>query len=79
MLERTTERVVETPHPRLTGIILVGAALLGVAAVVWLFEPPAVTEAGLTWYRMAIIGYVLVLFGVSGYVAISIFDHRPQP
>lgn len=79
MLERTTERIVETPHPRLTGIILAGAVLLGVAAVVWLFEPPAVTEAGLTWYRAAIVGYVLVLFGVSGYVAITVFDRRPRP
>lgn len=79
MFERTTNRISKTPYPRLTTAIFVGIGLLILGAILWLFEPAVAIEAGLTWYRVAIAGYLLVLFGVSGYVAITVFDRRPEP
>lgn len=72
------ERIRRSAHPRLVSIIAVGAGMIAVAAllaVVGSVIDPAWSRYSLP---LAIVGYLLFMFGGSGYVATWVFERRPD-
>lgn len=78
VLEKVTTRIDRTAHPRLSVISLLGVVILLVGGVLWLTSSGGSTTTPL-WFQMVVTGYLFVLIGVSGIVAFSIFDRRPDP
>lgn len=72
------ERFRESAHPRLATIILVGVGMIASAAILALLG--SVTDLAWTRYSLplAVVGYLLFLFGGSGYVAMWVFERRPE-
>lgn len=72
------DRIRESAHPRLAIIIVVGVVIMAVAAILALMG--SVTELQSTRYSLpiAIVGYLLFMFGGSGYVSMWVFERRPE-
>ena len=64
-------------HPRLFGLSVVGTALLVAGAVLGLLAGGAGT--GRWAVRIGFLGFLLLVFGVAGYVAIGVFERQPGP
>lgn len=58
-------------HPRLFGLTAAGVALLALGG--------AVAVLGVDWWplRLAVLGAMLLVFGLAGYVAIGAFQRQP--
>ena len=64
-------------HPRLFGLTVVGALLLAAGALLGLLGGGAGT--GRWAVRLGFGGFVLLVFGVAGYVALGVFERQPGP
>lgn len=58
-------------HPRLFGLTTAGVALFALGA--------ATALLGVDWWplRLAVLGAMLLIFGLAGYVAIGAFQRQP--
>lgn len=72
------DRIRESAHPRLALIIAVGVGTIAVAAV--LAALGSATDLDVAQYSLplAVVGYLLFLFGGSGYLAMRVFERRPE-
>lgn len=72
------DRIRESAHPRLAIIIAVGVGTIAVAAILAVLG--SVTDLASTQYSLplAVVGYLLFMFGGSGYVAMRVFERRPE-
>lgn len=61
-------------HPRLAALVAAGVALLAVAAVAEV-GPWAL---GVTAFRVGVVGYLLVAFGLAGYAALGLAARLPD-
>lgn len=68
-----------TSAPRLFALVLVGAALLVLGAATALVDPLVGAATGVLGFRIGFLGFLLLVFGVAGYVAIGVFQRRPEP
>lgn len=72
-MTRSVGRVVDrAAHPRLAAVTAVGLALLVAGGIVWLAGGQT---AG---FRLAILGYLVALASVAGYVAVTVFERRDR-
>lgn len=58
-------------HPRLFGLVAAGAALIALGV--------ALALLGVAWWplRLGVLGAMLLIFGLAGYVAIGAFQRQP--
>lgn len=68
-----------TAHPRLSLLVAAGLALLVVGGGLAAGDRFAATGTGLLGVRVGFVGFLLLVFGVSGYVALGVFAIRPDP
>lgn len=60
--------------PRLYRLVVGGVALLVAGVGTVLVDPPTSGSTGTLGFRIGVIGFLLVVFGVSGYVTIAVFE-----
>lgn len=72
------DRIRESAHPRLATIIAIGVVMIAVAAMLAVLG--TATDLGSTQYSLplAVVGYLLFMFGGSGYLAMWVFERRPD-
>lgn len=75
MTGRPTPLAGRVARPRLAALALVGVAVGVAGLLVWLAAADALAALGL---RAAIVGYVVALLGLSGYVSVRVFDRREE-
>lgn len=68
-----------TPYPKLTLLVGAGAALLALGGLLWVIDPFVDASTGLFGFRVAFVGFLSLVFGASGYVAIKVFETHPGP
>lgn len=73
MTGRLTLLADRVAHPRLALVVLVGGAVGVAGLLLWLAAGDALAVFG---FRVAIVGYVVALVGLSGYVSVSVFERR---
>lgn len=78
VLEKVTTRIERTGHPRLSVITLFGVVFLLAGAILWVGSGEGGSTTPL-WFQVLVLGYLFVLIGVSGIIAFSVFDRRPDP
>lgn len=59
-------------HPRLAAVVAAGALAGLVGALLWLAGTPRVGA------RLVLVGVVVAMFGISGYVSVSVFEGRDR-
>lgn len=65
-------------HPRLFGLTAVGAVGIAIGVVVQVVGGGG--AASTTWaLRISFLGFLLLVFGLAGYLAIGVFERRPEP
>lgn len=79
MFDTVTTRIARTSYPRLTAISLLGFVLTVIGGVLWLTRPAEPPPTTPVWFQALVLGYILLLVGVSGYIAITVFQKRPGP
>jgi len=67
-----------TAHPRVSLTVAAGFALLVAGVAVAAVDPLVAAETGLLALRVGFFGFLLLVFGVSGYVAVRVFETHPD-
>lgn len=78
MLNRLLPRIERSEFPRLTLLVVIGALLLAVGGGLVGADPMVEPDVGLLGIRIGVIGFLLFVFGGAGYIAITVFERRPE-
>lgn len=70
--------VARSAHPRLSLVILAGLALVALGTGIVASGAILGTETNVLGFRVGFVGLLLVIGGVSGYVAIGVFETHPD-
>lgn len=73
-----TDRFSRPAHPRLALVVVLGVVFLAIGGLLWTAEVAALAATGLLGFRVGFLGFLLFVFGASGYVAIAAFERQPQ-
>lgn len=63
-------------YPRVTAITVAGTLLVAVAGILWVADVFGLLEVGRMPVRIGIVGAVVALFGLAGYLSMWVFDTR---
>lgn len=72
------ERITQTSHPRLTVLLVTGLVLLAIGGITTVLDPIVGPDLGLLSFRVGVLGYLLLLFGGSGYIALTLSKRLSQ-
>lgn len=61
------------------GLIVLGIVLLGLAGLLGVMDILLSVSLLPFSVRVGILGVLVAIFGVAGYIAIGVFEHRPEP
>lgn len=71
-------RLSQAKHPRLMVLIIAGCILIGLAGLLLVLESFLSIRLLPLSVRVGIIGFLLAIFGIAGYIAIGVFEQRPE-
>lgn len=73
-IDRLAGALAGAAHPRLLVLLVVGAAVGVVGTALAIAGSGAGDGLATLGFRMAVVGYLALLFGASGYLAFTVFD-----
>lgn len=73
------QRVHETSHPRLTILVIGGLAFIALAGAITLVDFTGFFDVDWFGFRLGVIGYLLLVSGVAGYLALGVSNRLPNP
>lgn len=72
MTNVVVDRITQRSHPRLTVLVVAGLVFLAIGGLTAVLDPMVGSDLGVLSVRVGVLGYLLLLFGGSGYVALAL-------
>lgn len=72
MIASLRQRIQEVSHPRLATLVITGLALVGLAGALTLGGFIGVSNGSELAFQLGVLGYLCIVFGGAGYLALGI-------
>lgn len=79
MIASLRQRIQDVSHPRLATLVVTGLALVGLAGASTLVGSLGVSNGSEISFRLGVLGYLCLVLGGAGYLALGIANRLPEP